>query len=253
MPASGPAAAADGADVLIVSVVNAGQTDSVLFGPDGAVPSLQSGAVVLSCSTVAPEFARSLGQRLAEYGLLLIDAPMSGGPVKASEGQLSIMASGKPAAFERAAPVLDAIAGKVFRLGDEPGIGSTVKMINQHLAGIHIAASAEAMALAIRAGADPRAVYDVISNSAGSSWMFQNRVPHMLDGDYAPKSAVEIFVKDLGIVLDAARGMGFPTPMAGMAHQMFVMAKAMGLGGEDDAAVIKVFQALAGIDLPKPE
>jgi 3-hydroxyisobutyrate dehydrogenase len=144
--------------------------------------------------------------------------------------------------------VFDAIAAKLYRLGDEPGQGSTVKMINQLLAGVHIAASAEAMALGIKAGADPAALYEVISNSAGSSWMFQNRVPHILDGDYTPHSAVNIFIKDLGIVLDSARKESFPLPLTATAHQMFLSAAAAGHGAEDDAAVIKIFP---GITLPE--
>ena len=137
--------------------------------------------------------------------MLNIDAPVSGGVKKAAEGQLTVMASGPAAAFERCGRVFDAIAAKLYRLGESPGQGSTVKMINQLLAGVHIAAAAEAMALGIKAGADPQVLFDVISNSAGSSWMFQNRVPHILAGDYAPLSAVNIFVKDLGLVLDSAR------------------------------------------------
>ena len=144
--------------------------------------------------------------------------------------------------------MLEALAGKVYRLGDAAGIGSTVKMVNQHLAGVHIAAAAEAMALGMRAGADPAQLYEVICNSAGMSWMFQNRVPHILAGDYRPLSAVNIFVKDLGIVLDAARKFTMPLPLAASAHQMYLQAAAAGHGGEDDSAVIKIFP---GIDLPK--
>jgi 3-hydroxyisobutyrate dehydrogenase len=147
--------------------------------------------------------------------------------------------------------VLDAISTKVWRLGDQIGIGSTVKMVNQLLAGVHIATAAEAMALGIRAGADPRTLFDVISSSAGSSWMWQNRMPHVLAGDDTPLSAVNIFVKDLGIVLDQARALTFPLPMAAAAHQLFLAAAAHGEGAKDDAFVIRVWQALAGIDLPK--
>jgi 3-hydroxyisobutyrate dehydrogenase len=161
------------------------------------------------------------------------------------------MGSGSREAFARAEPVLDAIATKVYRLGDAPGMGSKVKMINQLLAGVHIAASAEAMALGIRAGVDPNVLYEVISNSAGASWMFQNRVPHILAGDYTPLSAVNIFVKDLGIVLDSARNFTFPLPLTSTALQMFIMAGARGYGLEDDSAVVKVYQALAGIPLPE--
>ncbi|MBL8706111.1 MAG: NAD-binding protein [Rhodospirillales bacterium] len=239
------------AGIVIVLVVNAAQTEQVLFGPDGAVSTLAKGSVVVASSTVAPSYAEDLGKRLAAAGLTMIDAPVSGGAAGAESGALTIMASGAPAAFDACADAFAAIAKKVYRLGDAPGMGSKVKLINQHLAGVHIAAACEAMALGIRAGVDPRTLYEVISNSAGGSWMFQNRMPHVLDGDYSPRSAVNIFVKDLGIVLDSARAMPFPLPIAAAAHQLYLAAGASGLGQEDDAAVIKVFQMLSGIELPK--
>jgi L-threonate 2-dehydrogenase len=247
--AATPAALAARVDAVITLVVNAEQTEQVLFAPDGAAPALRKGSVVITSATVAPEYAAQLGERLARMGLLHIDAPVSGGAAKAAAGQLSIMASGSPDAFERCHPVLDAIAAKVYRLGDASGQGSKVKMVNQLLAGVHIAAAAEAMALCIKAGADPSVVYEVICNSAGSSWMFQNRVPHILAGDYRPLSAVNIFVKDLGIVLDSARKSTMPLPLTAAAHQMFVMAAAAGHGGEDDSAVVKIYP---GVDLPAP-
>jgi 3-hydroxyisobutyrate dehydrogenase-like beta-hydroxyacid dehydrogenase len=236
---------------VVVFVVNAAQTDDVLFGPDGCVALLAPGTVVLCCTTVAPEYARGLSARLTEAGLLLLDAPVSGGAVGARQGTMTVMAAGPEAAFVAAQPVLDAIASKVWRLGDAAGIGSTVKMVNQLLAGVHIATAAEALALGIRAGADPQTLFDVISTSAGSSWMWQNRVPHILAGDDTPHSAVNIFVKDLGIVLDQARALTFPLPMASAAHQLFLAAAAAGHGGSDDAFVIRVWQALAGIKLPE--
>ena len=242
-----------GLDALIVFVVNAAQAEAVLFGPAGALDRVAQGGVVLCCTTVAPEAARSLGARVTAAGRLYLDAPVSGGAVGARGGTMTVMASGAPAAFDRASPVLDAIAGKVWRLGDEPGVGSTVKMVNQLLAGVHIAVAGEALALGIRAGADPGVLYDVISSSAGSSWMWQNRVPHVLAGDDTPLSAVNIFVKDLGIVLDQARALTFPLPMASAAHQLFLAAAAAGHGGRDDAFVIRVWEALAGIALPEPK
>ena len=237
------------AQAVVVFVVNATQTDDALFG-SGYAPRLSPGTVVLCCTTVAPEFARALGARLASLGLLPLDAPVSGGSVAAKDGAMSVMASGSEDAFAAAKPVLSAIAKKVWRLGAEPGVGSTVKMVNQLLAGVHIAVAAEAMALGIRAGADPRTLFEVISGSAGSSWMWQNRVPHILDGDDTPRSAVSIFVKDLGIVLDQARSLTFPLPLASAAHQLFLAAAAAGHGGRDDAFVIRVWQALTGIELP---
>lgn len=257
LAAFGPPAVARPADIpagttaVVLLVVNAAQTEAALFGADGCVDRLAPGAVVIAAATVAPAFAASLAARLAERGLMMLDAPLSGGAARAETGALTVMASGPPAAFAAAAPVLSAMATKVWQLGDAPGVGSTVKMVNQLLAGVHIATAAEAMALGIRAGADPHALYEVIVSAAGNSWMFQDRVPHILAGDDTPRSAVNIFVKDLGIVLDAARGMAFPLPMAAAAHQLFLAAAAAGHGAKDDAFVIRVWQALAGIDLPE--
>ena len=245
--AATPAALADKVDALLIVVVNAQQTEQVLFGADGAAAHLKPGAVVIACATVAPEFAEALGARLRAMGLRFIDAPISGGAAKAASGDMSVMAAGAPEAFAVCTQLFDAICGRLYRLGDQPGQGSKVKMINQLLAGVHIAAAAEAMALGLRAGCDPAALYEVISNSAGSSWMFQNRVPHILNGDYTPLSAVNIFVKDLGIVLDYAKKSVFPLPLSATAHQMFMQASAAGHGGEDDSAVVKVFP---GITLP---
>lgn len=251
-PVASPAEAARGTGLLLVAVVNAAQAEAVLFGEGGAVPALPEGAVVILTSTVPASFAKHLGKRLAAAGHLLLDAPVSGGVVGAESGRLTVMASGAPEAFAKAEPALAAIAQKVYQLGEAPGIGSTVKAVNQLLAGVHIAAAAEAMAFGTRAGADPRTLFEVISNSAGNSWMFTNRVPHMLDGDYTPLSAVEIFVKDLGLVLDAGRELRFPLPLAAAAHQLFLMAAAAGFGREDDAAVVKVFERLAGIGVSRP-
>jgi L-threonate 2-dehydrogenase len=237
-------------DALLVLVVNAAQEQEVLFGAEGCVPRLPQGAVVICSTTVAPEAARGLERQLTAAGLLMLDAPVSGGRAGADAGTMTVMGSGAPAAFDRAAPVLEAIAAKVWRLGDAAGIGSTVKMVNQLLAGVHIAVAAEALALGIRAGADPQTLYDVICTSAGSSWMWQNRVPHILAGDDTPLSAVNIFVKDLGIVLDQARALAFPAPIAATAHQLFLGAAALGNGAKDDAFVIRVWEALTGIALP---
>jgi L-threonate 2-dehydrogenase len=240
-------------DAVVVFVISAGQTEEVLFGPQGCLSRLGKGAVIMCCATIAPEAAKSLGSRIEGAGFLMLDAPVSGGKVGAQDGTMTVMAAGSQAAFDKAEPVLEAIAGKVWRLGREPGIGSTVKMVNQLLAGVHIVAAAEALALGIRAGADPKVLFDVICSSAGSSWMWQNRVPHVLEGDDTPKSAVNIFVKDLGIVLDQARALTFPLPMAAAAHQLFLAAAAHGEGTKDDVFVIRVWEALTGIALPEPQ
>jgi 3-hydroxyisobutyrate dehydrogenase len=244
-----PAAAAEGTGLLFLMVATPAQVEAVLDGQDGALATLPQGATVVMNATVPPAFARRLGERLAEGGWLLLDAPVSGGQVGAVNGTLTIMASGPAAAFEAAEGALAAVAGRVYRFGEVPGMGSTMKMINQHLAGVHIVAAAEGLALAARAGLDPKAAFDVVTNSAARSWMLENRGPHMLERDFTPLSAVDIFVKDLGIVLDAARDLRFPLPMAAAAHQQFLAAAGGGLGREDDAAVVKVYEKLVGIEV----
>ncbi len=246
-----PAALPADTEAVLILVVNAAQQEDVLFGEAGCAGRLPRGAVVICSTTISPDAARRLEVRLNDAGLLMLDAPVSGGKAGADAGTMTVMASGPAAAFEKAGPVLEAISGKVWRLGDAAGAGSTVKMVNQLLAGVHIATAAEALALGIRAGADPETLYDVICSSAGSSWMWQNRVPHVLTGDDTPLSAVNIFVKDLGIVLDQARAFSFPAPLAAAAHQLFLGASAMGNGTKDDAFVIRVWEALAGIKLPE--
>jgi putative dehydrogenase len=249
-----PDALPDDLEAVVVFVVNAAQTEAVLFGEQGCLARLRKGAVVLCCATIAPGAAKALGERIEQAGFLMLDTPVSGGTSGAHAGTMTVMGSGPEAAFVKAQPVLDSISTRVWRLGDQIGVGSTVKMVNQLLAGVHIATAAEALALGIRAGADPETLFKVISESAGSSWMWQNRVPHILAGDDTPTSAVNIFVKDLGIVLDQARALTFPLPMAAAAHQLFLAAAANGQGYKDDAFVIRVWQALTGIELPeKPE
>ena len=250
--AADPAAAAQGAEVVIAVVVNAAQTETVLLGPQGAVAAMAPGGVVLSCATMAPETARALAGRVAQTGRSYLDTPISGGAARAASGELTIMGSGAPTDFARVRPVLDCIAAKVYELGPESGTGAAFKMVNQLLAGVHIAAACEAMTFAKALGLDLARVYEVITASAGNSWMFENRVPHILDGDYAPRSAVNIFTKDLGIVTDIGRAVSFPTPIAATALQMFVMTAAAGMGRDDDASVARMLAGLAGLELPQP-
>ncbi len=243
---------AKASDVLVSVVVNAAQTESVLMGDgtaqSGCIHHLKPGSVFVMCSTVDPAFSVGLEKTLNAKGLLYIDAPISGGAAKAASGQMTMMTAGTPEAYAKAELFLNAMAAKVYKLGDSAGAGSKVKIINQLLAGVHIAAAAEAMALGLREGVDPDALYEVITHSAGNSWMFENRMAHVLAADYTPLSAVDIFVKDLGLVLDMARASKFPLPLSSTAHQMFMQASTAGFAKEDDSAVIKIFP---GIELPK--
>ena len=244
-----PAQLAAQCERIVSVVVNAQQTEEVLFGTQGAAAAMKPSSVFVMCSTVDPNWSIALEERLQALGIHYIDAPISGGAAKAASGQMTVMSSARPEAYAKAGALLDAMAGKVYRLGDKAGVGSKVKIINQLLAGVHIAAAAEAMALGLREGVAAEALYEVITHSAGNSWMFENRMAHVLAGDYTPLSAVDIFVKDLGLVLDTARASKFPLPLASTAHQMFMQASTAGFAREDDSAVIKIFP---GIELPAP-
>ena len=237
-------------DAVLVVVLNAAQTEAVLFGENGVVPSLKHGAVVMACATVAPDFARDMESRCAKHGVLYVDAPISGGSVKAANGQLSIMASATSEAFGAARPILDATAETVFELGDCAGAGSAMKAVNQLLAGVHIAVMGEAITFGKTQGIEPASFVEVISKCAGTSWMLENRAPHIVSGDYSPHSAIEIWLKDLGIVLDIAKSAKFSAPITAAALQQYVAAAGQGLGREDDSAVAKVYAKNAGISLP---
>lgn len=234
-------------DAVLVLVVNAAQVEAVLFGETGLAPALRPGTAVMVSATIAPQDARRFGAMLAERGLVMLDAPVSGGAAKAAIGAMTVMAAGSDEAFAALRPVLAAVAEKVYEVGPEIGQGATVKVVHQLLAGVHIAAGAEAMALAARAGIPLDLMYDVVTHAAGNSWMFEDRMKAVVSGDYTPTSAVDIFVKDMGIVTETGRALKFPLPLASTAFAMYQNASNAGYGAEADSAVIKTF---AGIDLP---
>jgi len=246
-------AALANAGAVVIVVVNAAQTEGLLFGENGIAAHLRAGVVVISCATMPPDTARAFEARLAETGVLYLDAPISGGSAKAAKGQLTYMAAGRPESFAAAQNVLDATSERVFKLGDAAGPGSAMKVVNQMLAGIHIAAAAEAMTFGITQGIEPKTTLEVISECAGTSWMFENRGPHIAEGDYTPHSAVDIFVKDLGIVCDIAHGAKFSAPVSATALQQFVAASGAGFGRDDDSAVAKIYARNAGVKLPGEE
>ncbi|TNI83672.1 3-hydroxyisobutyrate dehydrogenase [Aeromonas veronii] len=237
-------------DAVLLLVVNATQVRRILFGENGLAAHLKQGTGVMISSTISADEAATFARELAGFGLLMLDAPVSGGAIKADAGEMTVMAAGADAAFAHLRPVLDAVAGKVYRISSEPGQGSTIKIIHQLLAGVHIAVAAEAMALASRAGVSLDLMYDVVTHSAGNSWMFENRMARVLTGDYQARSAVDIFVKDLNLVADTAKALNFPLPLASTALNMFLTASNAGHGKEDDSAVIKIFN---GIILPEQE
>jgi L-threonate 2-dehydrogenase len=241
---------AQGADILWLMVVNGDQAERVLFGgadgEGGAEKALPRGALVVAACTQPPAQAARLAARLADVGLAMLDAPVSGGVVGARDGALTIMCSGPNAELERALPVLQATAKRIFHVGQAAGLGSTAKMINQLLCGVHIAAAAEAMNVAETAGLSLQTMHEIISVSAGNSWMWGDRGPKMMQDNPPVTSAVDIFVKDLGIVLDQGRLNRQATPLAAAAHQMFLAASGQGHGKADDSQVIRAYRTLNG-------
>ena len=237
------AQAAAGADTLILMVVNATQAGQVL---DTALDALAPGAVVILMATCAPAAAAALAARVTATGRRFVDAPVSGGIPGATAGTLTIMAAAPAETMAAAKPILDALGDKLFHVGETPGQGAAVKTVNQLLAGVHIAVTAEAFAFAQKAGVDTDILLQIMSGSAASSWMLRDRGPRMLQADPATASAVDIFVKDLGLVLNAGRDAKATLPLAAIAHQLFLSASGRGDGGADDSQVIRSYQALNG-------
>ena len=241
--ASSCAEAAKDADALIVMVVNADQAEQVMFG-DGAVEALSDGAPVIVCSTCAPDRAEVMAAKCAALAHPLIDAPVSGGQVGAEAGTLTIMAAAPRPDYDKVEGVLKAMGSNTYFIGEKVGQGSAMKTVNQLMAGAHIAVAAEAIAFAEKAGIDPALALEILSGSAASSWMLQNRGPEMVKQTGKVTSAVDIFVKDLGIVLDAGRAMRMGLPLAAAAHQRFLDASGAGHGREDDSQVVKVYRKM---------
>ena len=236
---------------VIIVVLNEKQTREIIFGQNGISEKLKKNSLIMVCTTVAPDFAKEMASSCNDKGLLYLDAPISGGSKKSAKGKLSYMISGSQKAFEVAKPILDCTSETVFEFGEHVGSGSAMKAVNQMLAGVHIAAMAEAITFGITQGIDPKRFLEVISKCAGTSWMLENRTPHIIDNDYSPKSSINIWPKDLGIVLDIAKNSNFSAPLTAAALQQFISAAGSGLGQEDDAAVAKIYARNAGIKLPQ--
>ena len=237
-----PAALARDCDVVILLVVDAAQIETVLFGDDGAAAAAKPGTIIVVSSTVAPEYVGSLAPRLEALRLQLVDAPVSGGPSRAADGTMTIMVAGAAGALDACASIFAAISGKRFVVGTRAGEAATYKILNNQLAAVNLAAGAEAMAMAMRAGIDPRQFVDVVNASSGASWIFADRMARALEGDHAPRAAAKILAKDVGIAVGMAGTLGFDAPLARAARDAFVAALDAGYGDEDDAALLKFYR-----------
>ncbi len=245
MSAASVGEACTGAEALVLMVVNADQAKAVLFD-GGALHALPEGALIMSCVTMPAEAAHDIGRHVEAAGRMFLDAPVSGGTAGAEKGSLTFMIAGSDAACAKAAPLCEAMGENIFRLGDAPGAGSTMKMVHQLAAGCNLAVAAEVMSMGAHLGLDPAQVLEVLNVSAGGSWMISDRGPRMLTEGAEAKSAVDIFVKDLGIVLDAARAAKFPVPVSAAALQVFLGASSAGFGGHDDSQATRFYEKLGG-------
>jgi 3-hydroxyisobutyrate dehydrogenase len=241
--AASPREAAADADAIFLMVVNAEQTERALFGENGAAEALAPGAAVVVMSTVGPEPIRALDGRLSEQNLRLLDAPVSGGVARAERGDLLIMAGGPEDLFGEVGPALDAMGSTVVHCGPSAGDGQSVKLVNQLLCGVHIAAAGEALAYAEALSLDPESVFETIRHGAAGSFMLEDRGRRMLDRAFLPpKSALDIFVKDMGLVREAAASRGFATPLSDAAHRLYEAGSSLGFGGDDDSVIVRVFE-----------
>lgn len=241
------AAACAGADMAVLMVVNIAQAREVLFA-GGVLDALAPGGAILLMSTCPPAAVAEVSAEVEARGFAFVDAPVSGGVVGATAGSLTIMVGAGEDAFARARPALDAMGAKVVHVGKDAGQGATAKVVNQLLCGAHLAVAAEALSLAERLGVDTTAMLDILGGSAAASWMLRDRGPRMLEADPTVTSAVDIFVKDLGLVLEAGREAKAALPMAALAHQLFLSVSGRGLGTADDSQVIRAYRSLQGRD-----
>jgi L-threonate 2-dehydrogenase len=232
-----PALAAQGSQALIVAVVNADQAHSVLLGAEGAAAHLSTRSAVLLCPTIAPQEVEVLGRALQSMGLMPLDAPMSGGPQRARQGQISLMVAGDDAAFEAWQALLNALADPVIRISNRLGDGARTKLVNNLLAAINLAGAAECLALAARLGLEPALTLRVMESSSGQSWIGSDRLRRALAGDEEVRAAVSLLTKDSTLALAAAAQADFPVPVGAQAQTLFAQACAAGQGAQDDSVL----------------
>ncbi len=247
--AKSPKGAASDSDVVIVDVQNFAQAQSALFGLDGAVQGMRVGSTVIVTSTIGPAEAKALAEPLLEKGIKYLDAPVSGGAVKAKEGTLTILIGGDPATVEEHDDVLHAIGVNIYHMGPAIGDGSTMKLVNQLMAGVSAVVAAEGLVLGTKLGLNPQKLYEIITKSSGNSWMLGYVGPKMLSGDFTPQAPLLLWIKDLPLVLAEAKLLNYPCFMANAALLVFQMAAARGNGKLDQASVVRVYEELAGVEV----
>ncbi len=227
-------------DVVILMVVENEQTESILFGTDSVAQKMKSGSTVISCSTLSPLYVKELGEKLEKLNIALIDCPVSGGHVGAKNGTLTLMLSAKNEHVEKVRDILDAFSSKIYFVGDKVGMGSTLKVVHQHLASTHIALTVEALGLCKKAGIDPKYFFDVVTHSAGTSKIFETFAPLLIEKDYSPHSSVDVTEKDLRLVIELAKSLDYKASIVEEAYNMYNEGRKQGLGKLSPVATIKL-------------
>jgi L-threonate 2-dehydrogenase len=228
--------------VLLIAVVDAAQTEAVLWGEDGAGPELQPGQTVMLCPTLGPKTVQTQAERLAERGVDCMDAPMSGGPLRARQGTMSLMVACSEPVWQRSQNLLNALSQQVFRVGVRAGDGACTKLVNNLLAAVNLAGAAEALALAERLGLDPAVTLSVMEASSGQSWIGSDRMGRALAGDFEPRAHVSLLAKDTGLAVSAADEVAYDPPLGRLARDLFAQAMAQGLAQLDDAALLQLMR-----------
>jgi L-threonate 2-dehydrogenase len=232
--------AAEQSELLIICVVDAEQANDVLFGNHGAAHKLRAGQCVMLCPTIAPEDTESIAARLAVLGIQMMDAPMSGGPAKARNGSMSLMLACSDAVFEAHKELINTLSNQVFRISEKLGDGARTKLINNLLAGINLAGTAEVLALSERMGLNLSTTLNVIEHSSGQSWIGTDRMRRAIAADFEPRAHTTLLAKDTNLAVAAAKSVRFNASMGALCAKIFQRALAFGLAAEDDASLIKL-------------
>jgi len=244
--AESPERVAVAADRTISMVETTAQAEAVIAGERGIIRSAKSGHIVISMSTIDPLVARRIGDALTARGVAMLDAPVSGGTERAQSGELSIIVGGAPETFEACRDLFKAMGTKIFHVGTL-GQGLAMKLVNNMLVQVNMVAVAEALVLGVKAGLDPKTIYEVVRVSTGTSSAFERGAARMLARDFSPAGTVDISFKDQELETAFAKQLGAPLLLANLSQQVYQMARAAGLGKQDGTAIIQVLERLAGV------
>lgn len=246
--AATPKAVAEQADIIVTMLPNSPHVNQVVLGENGVIEGAKPGAVVVDMSSIAPLVARKIAAKLAEKGVELLDAPVSGGEPKAIDGTLSVMAGGKKEVFDRCYPVMKAMAGSVVLTGDV-GAGNVTKLANQIIVALNIAAMSEALVLATKAGVEPELVYQAIRGGLAGSTVLDAKAPLVMDRKFNPGFRINLHIKDLGNVLETSHEVGVPLPLTAAVMEMMQALKVDGMGDLDHGSLVRYYEKLAGVEV----